>query len=303
MHEVYRAWRAVAEAAGPDRVLVGEVWLDDGERLAAYLRPDELHTAFNFDLMTQPWDAGAVRASIARTLGHHARVGAPATWVLSNHDVTRPATRYGRADTAFDMATPRTAVPTDRRRGTARARAAALLVAALPGVLYVYQGDELALPEVEDLPPAARRDPIFAQTGGADLGRDGCRVPLPWSGDAPPYGFSPAGAPQAWLPQPDDWADLTVARQERDPRSTLRLYRDAIALRRTLLRGHEAPLRWLDAPDGVVAFERAGALACAVNMGDSPVPLPTGDVLLASGPLTAGTLPPDTAVWTRPPGA
>jgi alpha-glucosidase len=240
----------VADSYAEPRVLVGEVWLADRERFAHYLRPDEMHTAFNFDLMTQPWDAGAVRASIVRTLSLHARVGAPATWVLSNHDVTRPVTRYGRADTAFDITAPRTAVPTDPRLGRARARAAALLVGALPGVLYVYQGDELGLPEVEDLPPSARRDPIFTQTAGADLGRDGCRVPLPWAGEAPPYGFGPAGTARPWLPQPDHWAELTVATQERDPGSVLRLYRDMIAVRRNLLQGHEAPLRWLDAPAG-----------------------------------------------------
>ncbi|TRW45409.1 glycoside hydrolase family 13 protein [Georgenia yuyongxinii] len=299
VHDVYRGWRAVADAAGVGRILVGEVWLGDGARLARYLRPDEMHTAFNFDLMTQPWDPAAVRASIVRTLSHHAPMGAPATWVLSNHDVTRPVTRYGRTDTAFDISTPRRVVPTDLRLGTARARAAALLVGALPGVLYVYQGDELGLPEVEDLPPSARMDPIFAQTGGADLGRDGCRVPLPWDGQAPPFGFSPPEAAPPWLPQPGTWTDLTVARQESEPGSVLRLYRDMLRIRGAVLAGRAAPLRWVDAPDGAVAFERAGQLRCTVNMAGGPVPLPAGEVLLASGPLSPGELPPDTAVWTR----
>ncbi|WP_341358105.1 glycoside hydrolase family 13 protein [Georgenia sp. M64] len=299
VHEVYRSWRSVVDAQpGDERVLVGEVWLGDGERLAAYLRPGELHTAFNFDLMAQPWDAAALRAPIIATLASHAGVGAPPTWVLSNHDVTRPVTRYGRADSGFDPGGRRAGVPTDLRLGTRRARAAALLVAALPGSLYVYQGDELGLPEVEDLTPAQRRDPIFVQTGGTDPGRDGCRVPLPWSGDTPPYGFSPDGG-ATWLPQPGDWAALTVEAQSADPASMLTLYRDVLRLRREQLRGRGEALRWLDVADGVLAFEREGGLCCAVNLSGDAVELPAGEVLLASEPLSGAALPPDAAAWWR----
>lgn len=170
-------------------MLIGEVWLPDTERFARYLRPDELHTAFNFDFLACPWDAGRLRASVDATLAAHAPVGAPATWVLANHDVTRTVTRYGRADTGFDFKTKAHGIPTDLELGTRRARAAALLTLALPGSVYLYQGEELGLPEVEDIPAELLQDPMYFRSGGTDPGRDGCRVPLPWSGDAPPYGF------------------------------------------------------------------------------------------------------------------
>jgi Glycosidases len=194
LHDIYRAWRAIADSYPEPRVLVGEVWLDDPQRFAAYLRPDEMHTAFNFDFMIQPWSASALRDAIARTLREHAPVGAPPTWVLSNHDITRPVTRYGREDSGFSFDRKRFGVPTDLELGTRRARAAALLTAALPGSLYLYQGDELGLPEVE-LPREVLQDPMHFRSGGVDPGRDGCRVPLPWSGDSAPYGFGTARAP------------------------------------------------------------------------------------------------------------
>ncbi len=166
LHDIYRSWRKVADEYD-ERVLVGEIWLADPERFARYLRPDEMHTAFNFDLMGRPWDATELRASIDSTLAAHAPVNAPATWVLSNHDVTRPTTRYGREDTSFSFATKRFGVPTDLAKGQRRARAAAMLTAALPGSLYIYQGDELGLPEVEDLPLVALQDPIFHRSAGS----------------------------------------------------------------------------------------------------------------------------------------
>lgn len=306
LHDVYRAWRKVADSYEGTRVLVGEVWLEDHERFAQYLRPDEMHTAFNFDFMAQPWDAARLRASIDATLAAHGPVGAPATWVLSNHDVTRPVTRYGRRDSSFAFTAKRFGTPTDLAVGTRRARAAALLTAALPGALYVYQGDELGLPEVEDLPLDRLQDPMHFRSEGVDPGRDGCRVPLPWSGTTPPFGFSPDGATQEpWLPQPVDWATRTVEAQESDPGSMLRLYRDALALRRAEPALGDGPMTWLDAagpeatrPD-VLAFAR-GDVLCVVNLGSDPVELPAHrDVLLTSAPLDAGLLPHDTAVWLR----
>ena len=165
LHEIYRSWRAVADSYPGTRVLVGEVWLPDIERFARYLRPDELHTAFNFDFMARPWDAASLRDSIDATLAAHAPVGAPATWVLSNHDVTRPVTRYGREDSSFAFARKRHGAPTDLELGRRRARAAALLSAALPGSLYIYQGDELGLDEV-DVPLDEIQDPMHARSGG-----------------------------------------------------------------------------------------------------------------------------------------
>ena len=304
LHDVYRSWRALADSYPGTRVLVGEVWLQDQERFARYLRPDEMHTAFNFDFMARPWDAKQLRESIDLTLAAHAPVGAPPTWVLSNHDVTRPVTRYGREDSSFAFASKRFGTPTDLEVGRRRARAAALLTAALPGALYVYQGDELGLPEVEDLPREAIQDPMHARSGGVDPGRDGCRVPLPWSGTSAPFGFSPEGATGApWLPQPASWADLTVEAQSSDPTSTLHLYRDALARRRVEPGLGDGPMSWIDSADDVLAFAR-GDVVCVVNLGLDPVPLPTHtDVLLTSDPLVGGLLPRDTAAWLRTGGS
>ncbi len=289
VHDVYRAWRRVAEEY-EDRALIGEVWMPEVDRFANYLRPDELHAAFNFDFLGCAWDAAAMRACIDRTLDAHAGVGAPATWVLSNHDVTRHVTRYGREDTAFSFATKREGTPTDLELGTRRARAAALLSLSLPGATYVYQGEELGLWEVENLPVHARQDPMWLRSGH---GRDGCRVPLPWAGDQPPFEFSHGGEP--WLPQPDGWKDLTVQAQTGDPHSMLELYRRAIAARRVFA----GPMRWLPSPPGVLAYAR-GDVAVVVNMAGSPVALPEFHTcVLASGPLDDGVLPPDTAVWLQ----
>ncbi|MEW9528993.1 glycoside hydrolase family 13 protein [Microbispora sp. NPDC049125] len=296
VHDLYRSWRAIADSYPGDRVFAGEIWLPDPARLARYLRPGELHTAFNFAMLTCPWEADALRAVIDTTLATHEPVGAPPTWVLSNHDVPRPVTRYGRDGAAFDSAdyfARSHGTPYDEGLGLRRARAAALLVAALPGSVYVYQGEELGLPEVEDLPADALRDPMWARSGGTVKGRDGCRVPLPWSGTRPPFGF---GVGRPWLPQPPGWASLTAEAQSRDPSSTLALYRAALRLRRGLTGG----LTWLPAPRGVLAFARGDRFACVVNLSREPVsPPPYDGVLLASGPLDGGLLPPDTAAWLR----
>ncbi|TMR24051.1 glycoside hydrolase family 13 protein [Nonomuraea turkmeniaca] len=291
VHDVYRRWREVADEYG-ERVLIGEVWLPDQERFARYLRPDELHTAFNFDFLSCPWEAGELRRVIDLTLATHTPIGAPPTWVLSNHDVTRPVTRYGRADTAFQHGGRLHGAPSDLELGYRRARAAALVSMALPGSVYVYQGEELGLPEVEDLPDELRQDPMYARSGGANPGRDGCRVPLPWSGEEPPFGFG-AGTP--WLPQPEGWRKLTAEAQRTDLGSMLSLYRTALGIRRESL--GDGTLTWLPMGEQVLAFRRDSGLTCVANLGPDPVRLPAGEVVLASGPLEDGALPGDTAVW------
>jgi alpha-glucosidase len=299
VHDIFREWRAVADGYPDRRVFVAEAHVRPG-RLAGYLREDELHTAFNFDFLKCPLEAGPLREVIDRSITELAAVGAPATWVLSNHDETRHVTRYGRARTGVQATFRDRRLPTDRALGTRRARAAALLMLALPGGAYLYQGEELGLYEVEDLPEDALQDPVWERSGHTVRGRDGCRVPLPWTGDAPPFGFGPPGT-VPWLPQPADFTSLTAEAGRADPASMLRLYRHALLLRRTDpgLRGEE--FHWLDSPDGTLLFERGPGLLCAVNLSARPLPLPDArDPLLASGPLDSdGLLPPDTTAWLQ----
>jgi alpha-glucosidase len=264
-----------------------------------------MHAAFNFPFLQCAWDPAALRAVIERTMAFHRPVGAPATWVLSNHDVTRHVTRYGRADTSFAFATRRFDTPLDLELGTRRARAAALLSLSLPGSAYVYQGEELGLWEVEDIPDENKQDQMWSRTNGEDPGRDGCRVPLPWSGKQAPFGFSPEGATaEPWLPeQPEAWSRMSVEAQSGDPESMLELYREALRVRRTEpgLRSDRENLRWLPAAPEVLAFRRGEEFASLVNFGTAPAPLPEhAEILLQSGPLTEdGLLPADTAAWLR----
>jgi alpha-glucosidase len=302
LHEVYRAWRALADTYAGDRILIGEIWLPDVERFARYLRPDEMHTAFNFEFLACPWNTTRLRACIDSTLAAHAPVDAPATWVLSNHDVTRHVTRYGREDTTFEFAAKTRGIPpVDLALGTRRARAAALLTLALPGAVYIYQGEELGLPEVEDLPDEVLQDPMFFRSGGSDPGRDGCRVPLPWQGEEPPFGFTATGDDvQPWLPQPLSWRELTAERQARHADSMLSLYRQALRIRRHDPDLGDASFRWLDIADGVLAFGRGRGFACVLNLAPEPVALPPHRrVLLASGTVVDGVLAPDTAAWLQ----
>ena len=303
VHAIYRSWRALADDYDDPRVFVGEAWVHDSERLARYVRPDELHTAFNFDFLLAPWDAEPMRRSIETTLRTHEAVGAAPTWVLSNHDTVREVSRYARPQGVRRLLKldDVLALPADRPAGLRRARAAALLMLALPGGAYIYQGEELGLPEVEDLPDEALRDPVWALSGRAERGRDGCRVPIPWSGPAPPFGFSPVGADAApWLPQPASWRELTVEAQTGADGSTLELYRRALAVRREHPALGDGHLTWLCMPAGALAFVRDPGFGCIVNFSaaDSvPIP-PDAAPLLASGSLTQDRrVPQDTAVW------
>jgi alpha-glucosidase len=299
VHQVYREWRAIADSYDPPRVFVAEAWVDEPERLTRYLRDDELHTAFNFGYLAAPWQAEQLRKVIDETLDEHAAVGAPPTWVLSNHDVARHLSRYARV--AQDVGTTQIeelhGIPADVALGTRRSRAAVLLTLALPGGAYIYQGEELGLEEVEDLPEELLQDPTWVRSGHTDRGRDGCRVPIPWSGDEPPFGFGSGGT---WLPQPADWGRLTVAAQTGDPDSMLELYRTALHTRRARPELGDGALSWRpESGHGVLCFGRGNGFGCLVNVGSPPCPLPDGaQILLASGPLTPdGRVPTDTAVW------
>ncbi|MFT3797817.1 glycoside hydrolase family 13 protein [Microbacterium sp.] len=299
VHEIYRDWhRVIAEYDG-DRALCGEAWAPTIEKTAMFVRADEMQQTFNFPYLVTGWDAGELRGVIAESLAAYPAVGAPATWVLSNHDVIRHASRLdlppgGRHDEGLGPLSP---VKPDPVSGLRRARAASTVMLALPGSAYLYQGEELGLPEVIELPDEARQDPSWLRTGGERYGRDGCRVPLPWVAAAPAYGFSPDGA--SWLPQPAEWAALARDAQEDDPDSTLWLYRTLLATRRAEGLGASA-LEWLDGyGDDVLAF-RNGNITVIANLGDRSITLPSGTVLVASAPgVPAGgaQLPVDTAVW------
>jgi alpha-glucosidase len=281
VHDVYRGWRRIIDSYGGDRVFVAEAWVPNPLRFAQYLRPDELHTAFNFDFYNAGWDATALRKVIEQTLVELASVGATATWVLANHDVRRTPTRFGGG-----------------ALGLRRAKAATLLMLALPGGAYLYQGEELGLDEV-DIPPELRVDPVFRMTGGQRPGRDGCRVPLPWSGSEPPFGFGPAGTP--WLPQPRSWAPVTVAAEDGDPSSTLSFYRQVLRIRRETLMAADATIEWLDAADGMLAFRRGRDIVVVTNAGESPAPLPdlvAGDTpIISSAASEPGTIAGNATAW------
>jgi alpha-glucosidase len=299
IHPIVRRWRRVVDEYG-DRMLVAEAWVP-AERLPLYLRPDEYHQAFDFDLLSAPWDASAFRSIIEASVCTARAGGSEPTWVLSNHDVVRHPTRYGLPND-LDPARWLLDGPTDQldeERGARRGRAAALVTLALPGSAYLYQGDELGLPEVWDLPTEVLQDPIWSRSGNAVKGRDGCRVPIPWEPTGPSLGF---GSREAWLPQPARYAELAVSVQEGDSSSSLELYRTALTIRRERL-GGETAFELLDGEDGVLAFRRGDGFVCVANMGDRSVALPDGSVVLASGPLAHdGWLPPDAAVWIAAPG-
>jgi alpha-glucosidase len=276
VHDVYRSWHKILDESGPDKMAVAEAWTQTPESMAAFVRPDELDQAFNFAWLLADWSAEAFREVVTSTLAAVEPVGASPTWVLSNHDVVRHVTRYGGG-----------------ARGLARGRAATLTMLALPGSSYLYQGEELGLEQV-DVAPEHRQDPSYLRTG--EPGRDGCRVPMPWSGSEPPYGFGP-GEGQPWIPQPDDWASLTVEAQAADPTSTLAFYREALRVRRDFAWSAGDEVEMLDLGADILAFRR-GPLTVVLNCGTTPVPLPEGELLLASGPVD-GTLPADTAAWLR----
>lgn len=310
--EIHSHWRAIAdeyEAKGlGTKTFVSEAYLTPAHRLVEYVKPGNLQTTFNFDALLCEWTAESQRNVIDLTIAAHDAVGAPPTWVLANHDVPRVASRYGKPRTGLrftaDGVHPDDAhytwddtskLPTDIELGRRRARAAALLELALPGGAYIYQGDELGLEEVEDLPEDVLQDPTWLRSGHTVRGRDGCRVPLPWSGDAAPYGFG-TGTP--WLPQPGHWGPLTVAAQDGDPDSHLTLYRAALAVRGSHPALGEGTLTWVSSDAQVLHFSRGEGFECLVNFGETPVELPAGaQVLVASGDVSSGVLDTDTAVW------
>jgi alpha-glucosidase len=312
VHEIYRVWRQILDSYNPieaagysddnDRILCAEAWVDSPERLARYVRDDEMHQGFNFEFLQAHWRAGDLRVAVTRSLTAADSVGAPTTWVLSNHDVVRHASRLGlpvgtKRPNGIGVGDPQP----DAALGLRRARAATALMLALPGSSYLYQGEELGLPDSTDMPDRHRQDPTWPRSGHTERGRDGCRVPIPWEGDRPSLGFG--SSDRTWLPQPATYAALAVDRQVGTAGTTLELYRALLATRRAHGLG-AGSLSWLAGyPEEVVAFVNeppAGERVLVIaNLGANPVAIPTGaQILVSSGPLTGqGRVPTDTTVW------
>ncbi|NYF08919.1 alpha-glucosidase [Leifsonia sp. AK011] len=299
VHEIWRGWHKVLAEYPGDRVLCAEAWVDPLEKVALWVRPDEMSQAFNFAYMFTDWKASALKRVITESIKAFAEVGAPATWVLSNHDVVRHASRLSLPKDAPPQGAgigPKTPGKPDPVVGLRRARAATSLMLALPGSSYLYQGEELGLPEDMELPDSARQDPTWFRTDGEKYGRDGCRVPIPWESDRPAFGFNETG--ESWLPQPAEWAQYARDAQVGVPGSTLELYRAALQLRREFGLGAGA-LTWLKGYDKKVVAFRNGDVTVLANLGKIAVELPVGEVLLASDDVTGGALPRDTTVWLR----
>ena len=305
VHEIYRSWRKILDSYSPTvfpgaRTAIGEVWYDSPATLRPYLAPDGLPQVFNFQLIVAGWDVASFRGAIDGVLALAG--GSRAPWVIGNHDVPRPVSRY-QLDEGYTPQTINRLMTLGHARaevGVRRARVAALLSLALPGSAYIYQGEELGLPEVLDIPASARQDPRFHNTGGRSTGRDGCRVPLPWSRGGSDFGFSEvddASAP--WLPQPPDWGTYSVEAQSGDPASFWNLYRAALSLRRNHPALGRGTLRWLeDADTDLLCLAREPGFLFAANLGAADVPLPAHrEILLTSMPLSGNSLPPDTAAW------
>ena len=306
LQPLYRSWRTILDTYPADgfpgsRTAIGEVWYDVPDTLGPYLEPGGLPQVFNFQLILAGWQAAGFRDAIDEALA--VTGGSRAPWVIGNHDVARPASRY-RLDEGFTPQTVARLIALGDRNaeaGARRARAAALLLLALPGSAYIYQGEELGLPEVTDIPDGARQDPRFHRTAGQVPGRDGCRVPIPWARTGRGLGFSRTDGgtcpDQPWLPQPPDWGRYSVESQRADGGSFLSLYRTALRLRRDHPALGRGTLRWLHAGE-LLCFAREPGFVFAANLGAVPAPLPAHrEILLTSGPVTGGSLPPDTAAW------
>ena len=307
VHEIYRQWRKILDSYPDNRMAVAEAWVSPSSRIARYLRPDELMNSFNFDFLSSEWKQVKLREMINHSLEALAEVGAPSSWVFNNHDVVRSVDRFDLGLIAGSGSTTLERLGDEKElnilRGTNRARAGALLMLALPGGAYIYQGEELALPEAREIPEERLTDPRWSLSEYTDRGRDGCRVPLPWKkSSSGAFGFSDdrsISPEDAWLPQSSSWGSFSVEAQDGNPESTLTMYRRALAIRHEEEGLGDGPMDWIDSEPSLLAFSRLGNFACYLNFGE-PVDLPEGsEVLLSSGVLIGKKLPRDTAVWLR----
>ncbi|GAB2895929.1 glycoside hydrolase family 13 protein [Neomicrococcus lactis] len=320
VHQVYREWHKVLDKYEGDRMMVAEAWVEPMERIFRYVREDEMQQAFNFGFLLAGWDAQRIFDNVDETIKEAAVVQAPATWVLSNHDTVRHSSRFGLSDpTTYPKGIAAEDEQPDEKLGWARGRAAAMIMLALPGSSYVYQGDELSLPEHTTLEHELRQDPSFFRTKGEERGRDGCRIPMPWDSTRPGFGFdvvatanadleAEGGAPaeaaasySPWLPQPESYRHYAADQQVGVEGSTFELYRELIELRRAEGLGM-GTLEWaeINEPEkGILAFTN-GPITVLANTSSAPVDLPEGYAVKFASQDEAvyeGQLAADSAVW------
>lgn len=300
VHAIYRQWRRVFDEYTPPKMAIAETWYPTSERTYLYARPDELGQVFDFSLLKSEWDRDQFRAVIQRSITDHVAAGAGGglTWVLSSHDVCRHSSRFALPAGIHQdswLISNGTSPVIDPQVAERRARAATLMMLALPGSAYIYQGEELGLPEVADLPPDALQDPVWQRTGHTVKGRDGCRVPLPWSRHGTSYGFGSNGS---WLPQPPVFAGLSAQAQDGIPGSTLEMYREAIRLRRRL-QTDDRDIEWLELDDpDLLHFRRSNGWECLINFGSTSRALPVRTPLISSQPHQSDDqIPPESTAW------
>jgi alpha-glucosidase len=304
VHDIYRSWHEVLETYEGDRCLVAEAWVEPLSRLALYVRQDEMQQAFNFSYLTTKWDAAALRTVISASIRENDVVGAPTTWVLSNHDVVRHVTRMGlpaviEGKEMNPNGVRATEPQPDVELGLKRGKAATLQMLGLPGSAYLYNGEEFGTPDHTEMPDEFRQDPAFERKGRTEAGRDGCRVPLAWEADKPAYGFSESGL--TWLPQPDTYKAVAADVQKATEGSTFRLYQQALRLRKEHnlgLGSHAWLADFVDAPE-VLAYQNNDVIVLT-NFGDAPVQLPEGSrVLASSAPVVGDVVERDVCVWIQ----
>jgi alpha-glucosidase len=300
VHPIFRKWRQILDSYDGERAMCGEAYVLPLSFMAKWVRHDEFNQTFNFRFLNSNWDAKTLFDNINESFEAFDGVGAPSTWVLNNHDVLRHASRFGGLKvkpTDSDGVGPGDPQP-DRELGLRRARGATLMMLALPGSSYLYQGEELGLPEHTTLAPEFRQDPTFFRTNGKRVGRDGCRVPLPWeSGVGAANGFNSTG--KAWLPQPEIYAAYSRDQQEGVTGSTLELYKHALKLRRSLKLG-EGSFEWAAefVSEASLGF-RNGEILVVHNFGHEPIDLPAGQIIASSinGMTQGHKLTADQTVW------
>lgn len=331
VHDIYREWRQVFNEYNPPRFAVGEAWVK-AESQHLYASTDELGQVFNFEFAEANWFADEFRTAIADGLRAAEEThGSTTTWVMNNHDVPRSPSRFGLPQVkdapyhqlAHDwLLRDGETYRENRELGTRRARAAALMELGLPGSAYVYQGEELGLFEVANIPWDRLEDPTPFNTrrNFTDKGRDGCRVPMPWKAadcgepaswspdfiTGGTFGFGPeqGDSADAHLPQPAWFKDFAADVEADDNGSMLHLYRKLLQLRQTVLTATgDTSADLLDMGDTVVVYSRPATegrrFLSVTNFGDEPIALPDDAVAIANSvPLTDdGKLDSDASVW------